>query len=221
MDGPNDEVVVMDWGIAKRIREKNPVAGPGVDDLEKEIRKMGNDKFSKGDISNTEDGSIIGTPAYMAPGQITKQPHDERTDIYSISALFYEFLTLKPYLSTKNSMKEVLNAVIKEKSKFAMNVKNKFQPSVPADLSHILAKGLQKDPKKRYQSVREIQMVVDNVMEGHTPVQCPFSLTERSYQGLINLVTKFPMSGVMFFILLVLFSVLGFWYLFGEILGVF
>jgi len=221
MVGPHGEVVVMDWGIAKRIRGKNPVAGPGVDDLEKEIRKMGNDQFGSGKISKTEDGSIIGTPAYMAPEQITKQPHDERTDIYSISALFYEFLTLKPYLSTKNSMKEVLRAVIKEKPKFAMNVKNKFQPSVPADLSHILAKGLQKDPKKRYQSVREVQLVIDNIMAGHTPVQCPFTLTKRSYQGLINLVTKFPMSGVLFFMILVFFSVLGFWYLFDEILGVF
>ena len=221
MVGPHGEVVVMDWGIAKRIRGRNPAAGSGVDDLEKEIKKMGIGQIDKDYISQTEDGAVIGTPAYMAPEQITKQPHDERTDIYSLSALFYEFLTLKPYLSTKSSMKEVLKAVIKEKPKFAMNVKNKFQPSVPADLSHIIAKGLQKEPKKRYQSVREVQIVIDNIMAGHTPVQCPFTLTKRSYQGLINLVTKFPMSGVMFFMILVLFSVLGFWYLFGEILGVF
>jgi len=221
MVGPHGEVVVMDWGIAKRIRGKNPAAGPGVDDLEKEIRKMESRSAGKGNIFQTEADSIIGTPAYMAPEQVIKEPHDERTDIYSLSALFYEFLTLKPYLSTKSSMKEVLRAVIKEKPKFAMSVKNKYQPSVPADLSHILAKGLQKEPKKRYQTVREIQLVIDNIMAGHTPVQCPFTLTKRSYQGLINLVTKFPMSGVMFFILLVLFSVLGFWYLFGEILSVF
>lgn len=223
MVGPHGEVMVMDWGIAKRIRGKSPAvrAGSEVEGLEKEIKKLESERNSKGQISETADDSIIGTPAYMAPEQITKQPHDDRTDIYSLSALFYEFLTLKPYLRTKSSMKEVLKAVLKETPKFAMMVKNKFQPSVPADLSHILSKGLKKSPEKRYQTVREIQLVIDNIMSGHTPVQCPFTMTKRSYQVLINIVTKYPMSGVMFFLMLVFFSVLGFWYLFAEILQVF
>ena len=223
MIGPHGEVMVMDWGIAKRIRGKNPTggAGSGVDELEREIKNMAV-KTSPGEgFVQTENDSIIGTPAYMAPEQVTKQPHDDRTDIYSLSALFYEFLTLKPYLTTKDSMKEVLKAVLREKPKFAMTVRNKFQPAVPADLSHILSKGLEKNPEKRYQSVRDVQIVIDNIMSGHTPVQCPFTLTKRSYQGLINIVTKYPMSGVMFFLMLVFFSVLGFWYLFSEILQVF
>ncbi len=223
MVGPHGEVMVMDWGIAKRIRGKDPstIVGSDVEELEKEIKEMESERLSKGQISRTADDSIIGTPGYMAPEQITKGPHDDRTDIYSLSALFYEFLTLKPYLSAKNSMKGVLKAVLQEKPKFAMNVRSKYQPSVPADLSHILSKGLQKKPEKRYQTIREIQLIIDNIMSGHTPVQCPFTLTKRSYQGLINIVTKFPMSGLMFFLMLVFFSILGFWYLFAEILHIF
>jgi len=220
MVGPHGEVVVMDWGIAKRIRGKNPASGPGVDELEKEIKSMGKDLQGESKIHETGDGQIIGTPAYMAPEQITREPHDERTDIYSLSALFYEFLTLKPYLSTQSSMKEVLKAVLKEKPKFAMIVRSRYQPSVPADLSHMVAKGLQKNPKKRYQSVREMQKVIDSIMAGRTPVQCPFTLTKRSYQLLIALVTKYPMSGFLFFMILVFFSVLGFWYLFDGVLGI-
>ena len=221
MVGPHGEVMVMDWGIAKRIRGKNPSASPGVQELERELRKMGGGDMPGGSPVETNNGSIIGTPAYMAPEQISGQAHDERTDIYSLSALFYEFLTLRPYLSTKNSMKEVLRAVIKEKPVFAMNVKSRFQPAVPADLSHLTAKGLMKDPAKRYQSVREIQLVIDNIMAGHTPVQCPFTLTKRSYQVLINFATKFPMGGALFFLILVLFSILGCWYLVDEIMQIF
>jgi len=217
MVGHHGEVIVMDWGISKRIRGENPRGSkPEVDELEREIR--GNSGIG---IDRTAADSIIGTPAYMAPEQISKKDHDERTDIYSLSALFYEFLTLQPYLKTKKTMGAVLKAILNEKPKFAMAVRNKFQPAVPADLSHIVSKGLQKNPAKRYQSVREIQLIIDNIMSGHTPVQCPFTFTKRSYQTLINNITKFPMGSVMLFIMLICFSALGFWYFFNEILNVF
>ncbi len=219
MIGPHGEVMVMDWGIAKRIKGKGPIIrhSSEVDALEKEIMQSTNEK----EMMQTKTGSIIGTPAYMAPEQITGRIHDERTDIYSLSAVFYEFLTLKPYIRTKNTMKEMLDGVLKEKPKFAMLVKNKYQPSVPADLSHILEKGLKKDPTKRYQSVIEIQLIIDNIMSGHTPVQCPFTLTKRSYQSLIDVVSKFPMSGLFLFMILIIFSGLGIWYLFSELLNLF
>ncbi|HYH94469.1 serine/threonine protein kinase [Hyalangium sp.] len=50
-----------------------------------------------GDISGqlTSEGMLVGTPAYMAPEQITGQPIDGRTDLYSAGLLFHEMLSGK------------------------------------------------------------------------------------------------------------------------------
>jgi serine/threonine-protein kinase len=167
----------------------------------------------------TQQGTAIGTPAYMAPEQVRGGGHDERTDIYSLTALFYEFLTLNSYLKTKESLKEMLQGVASDKPKLAMLVSNKHQPAVPADLSHFLAKGLQKEPNNRFQSVKEMQVLLQRIASGHTPVQCPFTFTKRIYQTLINLVSNHPMTGVMLFMVLAMFTIGGGYFLIKQLLS--
>jgi len=208
MVGPHGEVVVMDWGISKRIKGKDMKIpkNSALDKFEKEIKEMHEKLTESEKINMTESGMIIGTPAFMSPEQVMKKDADERSDIYSLCALFYEFLTLKSYLPRKKSMDEILTAVVNEKPKFAMMAKNRFQSAVPADLSHIISKGLKKNPAERYGSVKEMLHLFNLINEGLTPVQCPFTLTKRSYQWLINIVADHPMFGVIFFIILLLLA---------------
>lgn len=62
-------VKVLDFGIAKRIA------------------------FGDGNDSLTESGHIIGSPGYMSPEQIRGKTIDERSDVWGLTALYYELLT--------------------------------------------------------------------------------------------------------------------------------
>jgi hypothetical protein len=80
---------------------------------------------------------------------------------------------------------------------------------VPADLTHLLTKGLAKDPKSRFQSIREILDLLQKINEGYAPIQCPFTLTKRTTNVLVHLVNNHPMTGLMFFMLFIALSVIG------------
>jgi serine/threonine-protein kinase len=73
--GAHEEVIkVLDFGIAK-------IAGEGWQHL---------------GALETSEGHILGTPRYMSPEQVRRQPLDGRTDLYSLGVVLYEMLTGRP-----------------------------------------------------------------------------------------------------------------------------
>ena len=110
-------------------------------------------------LVQTRNDSLIGTPLYMAPEQARGENKwlDERTDLYSLSVLFYEFLTLRHPLGSPKTLREVLESIKEQKPKLAMLVRHPHQPPVPADLSHVLAKGLKKQPDERFVNISELR----------------------------------------------------------------
>ena len=118
--------------------------------------KPGNVMISDSGLAKVMDSGIdglgMGTPSYGAPEQLSgKSPTDERTDIYSLGVILYELLTGQiPF--TGGIVWEVINKVITEP---APSVRS-CNPNISSALSDVVARCLEKDPDKRFQSVGEL-----------------------------------------------------------------
>ncbi|HMC89602.1 MAG TPA: protein kinase, partial [Gemmataceae bacterium] len=127
-DGKKQVVKVLDFGLAKVLRE------------EKEEREL------------TGTGQALGTPDYMAPEQILDAASaDIRADIYSLGCTLYYLLTGEPPFKRK-SMYEVFQAHQSMEAKLL----NLMRPEVPQELAAVVRKMMAKEPAKRYQSPVEV-----------------------------------------------------------------
>jgi serine/threonine-protein kinase len=137
-----DAAVVTDFGIAKAI-----VAATAGGERAPNVSTV------------TQPGTAVGTPAYMAPEQLTGDPSvDHRADIYSFGCLAYELLAGEPPFSgTLQSLfaghLSVVPAPVNEK-----------YPECPPALGTLVMRCLAKDPAARPQSARELLSVLDGVI---------------------------------------------------------
>ena len=202
MIGRHGEVLLMDWGIAKRIDPESERI-PFLDTVIEEGVPCGESDQHKRRSIETMQGSLLGTPFYMSPEQARAENEhlDQRSDIYSVCAVFHEFLTLRHYLSRYQSLEDVLKGVVEDEPDMAMMVSNPHQSRPPADLSHAVRKGMQKDPEKRYQSVEELIELLEKVRAGYLPIQCPFTFSKRTAFAPVHFVDKHPFMAIFLFAL--------------------
>jgi serine/threonine protein kinase len=174
MVGAYGEVVLMDWGIAKQVRGGlDPTADAGAG------APLGHQHARRGALFETVAGQLIGTPAYMSPEQARGEPVDERSDLYSLSVLFYELLCLRHPLAEKQTLESMIHGVTNEPTPLVGMVHSPHQPSVGMDLTWFLRRGLAKDPAERYQSAGEMIERLQQRAEGKVPIQCHITLMKR------------------------------------------
>jgi eukaryotic-like serine/threonine-protein kinase len=182
MVGAYGEVVLMDWGIAKRLRDDGPGSAVLPAETAPASTRAGKGS-SRGALFQTRSGELIGTPAYMSPEQSRGEPIDERSDVYSLSVLLYEFLTLQHPLDGKTTLSAMLHAISHEPPTLAGAVSHPHQPSVAMDLSWFLRKGLAKNPAERYESVAAMITRLERRAEGIIPIQCHITFMKRVSNG--------------------------------------
>ncbi len=98
--------------------------------------------------TNTVVGTILGTPGYMSPEQITGRPVDHRADIFSLGAVFYELLTQRKAFTGAN-LTEVMYKVVNE-NPTPVSVVN---PLVPPVFDTIISRALRRNADERYRTV--------------------------------------------------------------------
>lgn len=109
---------------------------------------------------NRKEWDLIGTPLYMSPEQLSAgSPLSFASDIYALCLVLYEVFTKQhPFRSNENT-----ESAIREKQLHAMPPNPcDINPAIPIALGQLIMKGIQKDPRNRFSSIRELKTVFEN-----------------------------------------------------------
>ena len=124
---------MLDFGLAKDVRGSN----------------LGDATMTS--ASRTEVGVVMGTPAYMSPEQTSGRPLDHRTDIFSLGVLLHEMATgRRPFEGSSSA--ELVSAILRDTPPSVTDVR----PDLPSDLARIVRRCLEKDPRHRLQTARDV-----------------------------------------------------------------
>jgi serine/threonine-protein kinase len=202
MVGKFGEVTVVDWGIAKKLArpesagDSSPPSEAGADPR-----------------GRTVDGALVGTPMYMSPEQAAGDlpAVDERSDIYSLSLVLFELLTLGHPLAGKPTVEAVLAALIADGLDASVgHIKTDLaRAGAPADYAELISRGLQRDPARRFASVDALEQALKEVREGKVPVSCHITLTKRAIGELALFIDRRPVLFSLLFGLVILTFVAG------------
>ncbi|MFZ0410181.1 MAG: protein kinase [Candidatus Acidiferrales bacterium] len=128
-------------------------------------------------------GSMIGTPAYMAPEQVAGKPIDYRTDIYSLGLILYEMFTGSQVFQADTAVALALKHL-----RESPVPPHQLDPSIPAAVERAILKALEKEPARRFQSVAEMQIALRSTGSG-TPVAAPAATTGSHHSTQVPPVT--------------------------------
>ncbi len=131
------------------------------------------------DASLSRTGMISGTPGYISPEQAQGHPFDRRTDVYSLGVVLYELVAGFPPFAGGN-LARILVQLVQEEPK-ALRL---AAPGTPEDLGTIVAKCLEKDPARRYDSARELAEDLDRFLDGEPIRARPAGWTYRTKKRL-------------------------------------
>ncbi len=131
-------VKVLDFGLAKALDDELVTASPT--------------NSPTLTMNATRAGVLLGTAAYMSPEQAKGKQADRRSDIWAFGTVLYEMLTGKPPFSGE-TVGDILASVIKEEPNL---------DAVPAELRRLVARCLNKDPRKRLQAIGEARISLED-----------------------------------------------------------
>jgi serine/threonine-protein kinase len=131
----------------------------------------------------TRTGTTLGTPLYMSPEQVEGRPRDitPRTDVYALGAILYEILTARtPHVG--ETVAEIYRKIVKEDPVAPREISTK----VSSDCETIALKALEKEPRKRYPSAKEVAEDLRRALEGEPILARPVSRVERLWRKAVK-----------------------------------
>lgn len=137
-------VKVLDFGLAKLTEQIAPQA---VDTSAPTIPLA----------AHTESGVVLGTAQYMSPEQATGKRVDARSDIFSFGAVLYEMVAGRRAFQA-DSLMETVAAILNQEPK-------PLPAKVPDELSKVIQRCLRKAPARRYQTVADLKVALEDVRE--------------------------------------------------------
>jgi serine/threonine-protein kinase len=144
---PEGMVKVLDFGLAKAMDEAT--------DLALSLQGSMSPTLS---LAATHAGVIMGTAGYMAPEQAKGKGADRRSDIWSFGIVLYELLT-GSRMFEGDTVPETLASVMKDQVTL-----EKLPAETPSAIRKLLARCLEREPRRRLQSIGEARIVIEDVL---------------------------------------------------------
>jgi serine/threonine-protein kinase len=169
MIGPFGEVYVMDWGVARRL-----------------------------DSEAEEQGTLVGTLAYMAPEQCRGGALDPTADQYALGLILFEVVTLTRAMTSEKNMPSMLLKVAQGKRRPMVH----HDPSIPIrpELKAIVHKATSIDPAERYADVEAMAEDVRSFLRGDAVSARP----DTTWQAALRWVTRHRELTLVMFLLVLL-----------------
>src|SRR5438270_750551 len=151
--GAFGETVVIDWGLAK-------IRG-AADETGDELRAPLVDHRFDGRI--TQEGDVLGTPAYMSPEQALGNINeiDEQSDVFCMGAVLYEILSGRPPFVEKSAVQLLIRI-----AKDDVPPVRSLAPDIPRELALICERALERNKARRYKTAKELAADIEAFRAG-------------------------------------------------------
>jgi Tol biopolymer transport system component len=108
----------------------------------------------------TGTGVVLGTAHYLSPEQAAGRTVDARSDIFSFGAMLYEMVAGERAFD-RSSVMETVAAILDQEPK-------RLPAKVPPELSRLILRCLRKEPDRRYQSMADLKVALEELREEST-----------------------------------------------------
>ena len=109
-------------------------------------------------VTGTAQGHVIGTVGYMSPEQAEGRTVDARSDIFSFGSVLYEMIAGRSPFRRDTAL-ATMAAIARDEPRPL----SEYASDVPVELERVTAKCLRKDPARRFQSMADLRVVLEDL----------------------------------------------------------
>jgi serine/threonine protein kinase len=132
------------------------------------------------------EGKVVGTVAYMSPEQVQGIAVDQRCDIFSFGSILYEVVTRRRAFEGPTPV-DVMHEVLRVRPPSI----HELSPGTPRELRRLIRRCLEKDPDKRYQSMKDVALELGDILQDWDDLCArAFTVSSSSAEGIAPILLR-------------------------------